>query len=200
MRILASSSHLKIHSYGWQEGSLGLHIPSFSWNQGNHCLPISVSSLTPRKMSQDYRESLPLSSGPQARVCLSPGPFLAPTGTGPWAAGIFFLDGVQMLCPMTLEMQAWLLWTLAISIFQKCFCKKNKQTLESINGSSWHKMKGHGASPATVEPWDRWLRGPGICIQAVDCTPQSWSKAPGLLWGLGRALLLCEPPFPQLDW
>lgn len=119
-------------------GSLGIHIPSSSWNKGNHCVPMSLSSPTPRTMSQDYLGSLPLSSGPQARTCVSPGPFLHPECQASWLLAFSSWSGskcwqydfgnASMACV-----------DFSYLNISKMLFQKNKQRPESIKSSSQYR-------------------------------------------------------------
>lgn len=165
---------------------MGVCIPSFSCNQGNHCLPMSASSPSPRCPKTTHGDGL--SSSPQPRDCLFLGPFPAPRGASLWAADVSSWEESKCL---QYEVQAWLVWILVISIFPKSFNMKNKQTPESIARSSQHKTKGHRTSPASHT---------GCCMAQDLCSGSGLAPA-----GLGRkasceALPLCVPQFPHLHW
>lgn len=112
---------------GWGEaGVLETCMPSFSWKQGNHCLPGSVSSHTPRRCPKTTHGDCLSPPNPNSGTSYPLDPSLHPQGP---ASGLpVFSSWADSKC-LQYEIQAWCV-DLVISIVQECLCMKNKQMPE----------------------------------------------------------------------
>lgn len=79
------------------------------------------------------------------------------------ASGLLVCSWAESKC-LQYEMQAWLVWILVNSIFQKSFFMENKQMPESMANFSWHLMKGCKTSRcmALGSEFRQWTSPPGL--------------------------------------